>query len=89
MIGLSFVVGIGDVVDLGLVERAAHRALHHIVSLRLVLAANVLEHTDVAIGDEHLVGLRQRCQHVRAVVSGGAFGGVIGRSGVQNRRVAR
>ena len=63
------VVGVGRVIDLAGVERPSQRPRHHVVPFRSVLAAHVLEHADVAVGDEHLVALRQRRQHATRIRS--------------------
>ena len=63
------VVGVGHVVGGRRIQRPAHRPRHHVVAFRFVLAAHVLEDADVAVGDEHLVALRQDGEHVRALVA--------------------
>ncbi len=83
------VVGVGRVIDAARVERPAQRAGHHVVALRSVLAAHVLEHADVAVGDEHLVALRQRRQHVRRLRCARRVRRVVGRARQQDRRVRR
>ena len=85
---LDRVVGVGGVIGRRRVQRPAQRAREHVVALRAVLAAHVLEHADVAVGDEHLVALRQRRQHVRRGVAGGATAGVVGRPRHDHRRAA-
>ena len=71
------------------VQRAADRSGHDVIALGLVFAAHILENTDVAAVDEYLVSLREDRDHVRAIVSGGALGGVIGCAGQENWRVPR
>jgi hypothetical protein len=59
------------------------------VAFGFVLAAYVLKYADVPCVDEYLVSLRQDRHHVWAVIPGGAFGGVIGGAGQENRCVLR
>ncbi len=85
---LDRVVGVGRVIGRRRVERPAQRPREHVVAFRAVLAAHVLEDADVAVGDEHLVALRQRRQQVRRGVARGAPAGVVGRARHDHRRAA-
>ena len=82
------VIGVGDVIGIGGVERPTHRARHHIVALRAIFAAHVLEHADVAVAHEHLVALRQRGEHRQALGAAGAAIGIVGGARQQDRRAA-
>ena len=83
------VVGVGDVVGFGGVKRAADGPRHYVIALRFVFAAHILEHTDVAVGGEHLVSLGECREHVEALAAFGAFGGVVRSASQQDRCVAR
>ena len=48
------VVGVGRVIDRRRVLRPAQRTVHHVVAFRAVLAADVLDHADVAALDDHV-----------------------------------
>ncbi len=78
------VVGVGGVVDLAGVERAAQRARHHVLAFGAVLAAHVLEHADIAAAHEHLITLRQFGIHMRRFEARGAAVGVIRRARQQD-----
>ena len=71
------------------IERPFQGAGHDIVALRAVLAPDVLEDPNVAVGREHLVALRQDRQHVRRLVPLDPLGGVVGRAGQDDRRILR
>ena len=81
------VIGIGDMIDFGRVERADHRAGDHIIPLRSVFAANVLIDADIAVAHEHLVGQRQRRKHAGTGRALGATAGVIRRARQDDRCV--
>src|SRR3546814_6033175 len=49
---------IGDVIDLGRVERADRRPVDDIVALRPIFAADILINADIAVLHENLVGKR-------------------------------
>jgi hypothetical protein len=51
------VPGIGRVVDRRRIQRAAQRAIHHVIALRVVLAAHVLDDADVAAFDDDVGGV--------------------------------
>ena len=82
------VVGIGDVIRGGRVQRAAHRPRHDIFALRLILAANILKNADVAIGAKDFVGHRQHGEQVRTLIAREAFGRVIRRPRQHDGRIA-
>ena len=48
------VVRVGRMVHGSGVQRAMQRAVHHVVALRVVLSANVLDHADVTACDDDL-----------------------------------
>ena len=83
------VVGVGRMVDLGVVERSHQRPRDHVVALRAVFPTDILEHADVAALHEHLVALRQDVEHVRRSHAAGAPVGIVGRARQQDRRVVR
>lgn len=83
------VPGVGGVIDLARVQRPAQRTGHHVIALRAVLAAHVLEHADVAGLGEHLVALRQDVDHARRIQALGPAGGVVRRAREQHRRALR
>ena len=58
------VIGVGHVIALVGLSGPRNRARHYVVALGFVLAAHVLKHADVAVGDKHLVALRQDREHV-------------------------
>ncbi len=51
------VVGVSGVVHLRRVLRTLQRAVHHVVAFGAVLAANVLDHANVAAFDDHVGGV--------------------------------
>ena len=83
------VVGVGGFVCAGVIERPPERARHQVFAFRSVLAANILEHADVAIAHEHLVTLRQSREHIRRSFPLGAARSVVGRARQDDRRMAR
>jgi len=48
------VVGVGGVVDGSWILRAAQGPVHHVVTLRVILAANVFDHADIAALDDYI-----------------------------------
>jgi hypothetical protein len=83
------VVGVGGVIDRGRVLRAAQRPVDDVVALGAVLAADVLDHADVAAVDDHVgdvvVALQRRAE-VRAGPLRGHAVGVVRRAGQEHRR---
>ncbi len=53
------VIGVGNVIGCGGVERAADGPRHHVFAFRFIFAAHVLEDADIAVGGEDLVSLRK------------------------------
>ena len=51
------VVGVGGVIDRRGIQRAAQRAVHHVVAFGAVLAANILHDADVAAFHDHVGGV--------------------------------
>ena len=80
------VVGVGRMVDVRGIQRTLERPGHDVVALGAVLAADVLEDADVAVGDEDLIALRQRCQHTRRARPRCARRGVVRRARQEHRR---
>jgi len=65
----------------GRVLRPTHRTVHHIIALGTVLAANILDHPDVAVVDNHIGGVvvaGQDRTEVGALGVAGEGGGVVG-----------
>ena len=83
------VIGVGAIVDIGLVERATQRTGHDIVALRPVQAAHVLIDADIAVIDEIRVHDRQDFLDPLAAVAAGRLARIIGGAGQQDRAVAR
>src|SRR6185437_14202469 len=48
------VVGIGRFIHRGWIERSAHRARHDVIALTVVLATDVLDHSDISAFDDGL-----------------------------------
>ena len=72
------------------VQRPAQRPVHHIVALRIVLAAHILDDPNVTAFDDDLSGVVIAAQdraEVGAARVGGEIGGVVGCAGQQDRRV--
>ena len=84
------VVGVGGFVDGRGVQRAVEGAVHDVVALGAVLAADVLDDADVAAFDDHVGGVVVAVQDGPEVRAGGMAGervGVVGRAGEQDGRV--
>ena len=82
------VPGVGRVVDGGRVQRPAQRAVHHVLALRAVFAADVLKDPDVAREGHDVVGRRDHRLQPGARRAGGGLVGVVGRAGEQDRHLA-
>ncbi len=89
---LDGVPGVGRVIDRGRVLRSGERPVDHVVPLRAVLAAHVLDHPDVAPFDHHVGGVVvavDRRPEVGAGIARGHLLGVVGGAGEQHRRLVR
>jgi hypothetical protein len=87
---LDRVVGVGALVDRRGILRAVHGAVHHVVTLGTVLAANVLNDADVAAADNHVRGVvvAVDCRpQMRAGSVTGLVVGAVGRAREQDGRV--
>src|SRR5207245_7614479 len=87
---INGVVGVRGVVDGRGIERAAERAIHHVVAFGAVFAANVLDDADVAAFEndfQRIVIALEAGTEMRAVLVGGEIGGVVGRAGKEDGRV--
>ena len=82
------VPGVGRVVDGGRVQRPAQGAVHHVVALRAVLAADVLKDPDVAREGHDVVGRRDHRLQSGARRAGGRLVGVVGGAGEEDRHLA-
>ena len=82
------VPGVGGVVDGGRIQRPAQGAVHHVVALRAVLAADVLKDPDVAREGDDVVGRRDHRLQSGARRAGGGLVGVVGRAGEEDRHLA-
>ena len=82
------VPGVGRMIDGGRIQRPAQRAVHHVVALRAVLAADVLKDPDVAREGHDVVGRRDHRLQSGARRAGGRLVGVVGRAGEQDRHLA-
>ena len=83
------VPGIGGMIDRGRVLRSVQRAIHHVVALGAVLAADVLDDADVAALDDHLGGVVVAVQDgakVGALRMGRELVGAVRRAGQKDGR---
>ena len=90
------VVGVGGMIHGRRILRPVQGAVHDVVAFGAVLAADILNHADVAALDDHLGGIVVAVQdrssewsQMSALGMAGEFGGVVGRARQQDRRVLR
>ena len=85
------VPGVGRLVDLGVIERADERAIHDVIALGAVLAADILHHADVAAGNNDVLRIVVPVQFrakVRALGICRRGARVVRRARHEDRRVA-
>ena len=75
---LDGVVGVGGVVHRGGVLRPPERPVHHVVPLRPVLPADVLDHADVAALHDHVGDVVVALEHRAEVGAPGVGGELVG-----------